>query len=716
MEEQKEKILSFMSEESYVPMKAKQIAEIICVPKDQYSDFIQILKELTLEYKIRANKKGKYILVDDKKYKKGKLQINERGFGFVKVENSDEEIYISGKNINNALNEDQVIIELTDTTKRDSHKEGKIIKIISHGRDTIVGVFESSKSFGFVVPDDKKFGSDIFISKKNFGKAKSKQKVVVKITKYPENGKKAEGKIIEVIGDIDMAGVDMLSLIKEYDLPYEFPEKVIIEAQNTEKEISNQEMKGRLDLRKELLFTIDGEDAKDLDDAVCVKKNESGNYDLIVSIADVSHYVKEDSELDKEAILRGTSIYMMDRVIPMLPKELSNGICSLNAKEDRLALSVIMEINKQGKVISSDIRKSVINVKERMSYTGVYKILQYIEKNDLSEEDMKSIKKYMPYIENFTAMAELAKILKDKRLNDGSLDLDVPESKIILDENGIAIDVRKYEINFANEIIEQFMLIANEVVAEKFFWLEAPFIYRVHEAPDTDKIDELNKFLFNLGYKVKYNKDNIHPKSFAEVLEKIKGTPEERVISNLILRTLKVARYESTNKGHFGIASKYYCHFTSPIRRYPDLYIHRIISMYIDKNYNVNEDFINKYSEQSVKYSERSSEREKIAQKVERDSEDIKKAEYMEKKIGEEYEGVISSITSFGMFVELENTVEGLIRFENLGNEYFIYDQDRKLLIGEQTHTVYKIGQTVKIKVIEANKELRRVSFEIVNN
>ena len=679
MEEQKEKILSFMSEESYVPMKAKQIAEIICVPKDQYSDFIQILKELTLEYKIKANKKGKYI--------------------------------------NNALNEDQVIVELTDNTKKDSHKEGKIIKIISHGRDTIVGVFESSKSFGFVVPDDKKFGSDIFISKKNFGKAKSKQKVVVKITKYPENGKKAEGKIIEVIGNIDMAGVDMLSLIKEYDLPYEFPEKVITEAQNTEKEISNQEIKGRLDLRKELLFTIDGEDAKDLDDAVCVKKNESGTYNLIVSIADVSHYVKENSELDKEAILRGTSIYMMDRVIPMLPKELSNGICSLNAKEDRLALSVIMEINKQGKVISSDIRKSVINVKERMSYTSVYRILQYAKKDDLSEEDIKTtIKKYMPYIENFTVMEELAKILKDKRLHDGSLDLDVPESKIILDENGIAIDVKKYEINFANEIIEQFMLIANEVVAEKFFWLEAPFIYRVHEAPDTDKIDELNKFLFNLGYKVKYNKDNIHPKSFAEVLEKIKETPEERVISNLILRTLKVARYESTNKGHFGIASKYYCHFTSPIRRYPDLYIHRIISMYIDKNYNVSEDFINKYSEQSVKYSERSSEREKIAQKVERDSEDIKKAEYMEKKIGEEYEGIISSITSFGMFVELENTVEGLIRFENLGNEYFIYDQDKKLLIGEQTNIIYKIGQTVKIRVIEANKELRRVSFEIVNN
>ena len=506
----------------------------------------------------------------------------------------------------------------------------------------------------------------------------------------------------------------MLSLIKEYDIPNEFPENVLSEARSISTKISEKELKGRLDLRAKTLFTIDGEDAKDLDDAVCVEKNNSDTYTLIVSIADVSHYVKEGSNLDKEAFFRGTSIYMMDRVIPMLPKELSNGICSLNAKEDRLSLSVIMEINKSGKVISSDIQKSVINVKERMSYTNVFKIINYINKKETSDDDLEIIKPYMQYLNNFKEMAELAEILKEKRKKEGSLDLDVPESKIILDENGIAIDVKKYEINFANEIIEQFMLIANEVVAEKFYWLEAPFIYRVHECPDPDKIDKLNKFLFNLGYKVKYNKDNIHPKAFADILEKIKGTPEERVVSNLILRTLKVARYESTNKGHFGIASKYYCHFTSPIRRYPDLYIHRIITKYIDNNYLLEDTVLNKYFEQSVNYAEQSSEREKIAQKVERDSEDIKKAEFMQSKIGEEYDGIVSSITSFGMFVELENTVEGLIRFENLGNEYFIYDQERKLLIGEVTKKVYKIGQKVKIRVIEANKELRRVSFEII--
>ena len=726
MEEQKEKILSLMSDKEYVPMKAKEIAQIMCVPKDAYADFIKILNELVLEYKINISKKGKYALVDDSKYKKGKLQVNERKFGFVKIENSDEEIYISGKNINNALNGDIVIVEIIDDSSKDGHKEGKIVSIFERDKKSIVGIFEKSKSFGFVIPDDKKFGSDIFISKKKFLGAKNNDKVVVKITKYPENGKKAEGEVVEVLGNVDMAGIDMLSLIREYNLPYEFPQNVVDEAKNIEAIISKDEIKHRLDLRNELFFTIDGEDAKDLDDAVCVKKNNNGNYELMVAIADVSHYVTENSNINKEAILRGTSIYMMDRVIPMLPKELSNGICSLNANEDRLAICVIMEINKDAKVISSDIKKCVINVKERMSYTNVYKILNNINRkenqntskkdiqNSNEEIDMEVINRYNQYISNFALMQELALILKNKRERDGALDLDVPESKIILNENGVAIDVKKYEINFANEIIEQFMLISNEVVAEKFYWLEAPFIYRVHEVPDKEKIDELNKFLFNLGLKIKYNKDSIHPSSFAEILKKVKDEPEERVVSNLVLRTLKVARYESENKGHFGIASKFYCHFTSPIRRYPDLFIHRVISTYLDNNYNVDQDTITKYGGQAVAYAERSSEREKIAQKVERDSEDIKKAEYMSTKIGKEYSGIISSITSFGIFVELENTVEGLIRFENMGNEYFVYDENQKTLTGEQSGKIYKIGQSVDIRVIEASKELRRVSFELI--
>ena len=587
-------------------------------------------------------------------------------------------------------------------------------------KDKYVGVFQKSKNFGFVVLDDKKIKTDIYISKKNSKKAKNNQKVVVQILKLPEKNKKAEGRILEILGNINQAGVDMMSLIKEYDLPYEFPESVINEAKAIKQEVSKKDIPNRLDLRNKIIFTVDGEDAKDLDDAVSVEKLKNGNYLLNVSIADVSYYVQEKSKLDKEAIIRGTSIYMLDRVIPMLPKELSNGICSLNQKEDRFAITVLMEINKKGEVVSSDIQKSVIKVTRRMNYKEVQTILDEIEGTGdkgifKPKAKQKLFKECEPYFEHFKRMAELANILKQRRTKAGSLNLDIPESKITLDEQGVAINVDKYEMYFANEIIEQFMLTANETVAEKFYWLEAPFIYRVHEVPDEEKIDELNKFLWNLGYKIKGNKDNIHPKAFAEVLEKVKGKPEERVVSNLILRTLKVARYEAENKGHFGIASKYYCHFTSPIRRYPDLFIHRIISKYLEENYQLKENEIEKYSSQAVKYAERSSEREKIAQKVERDADAIKKAEYMQSKIGEEYEGIISSITSFGMFVELPNTVEGLIRFDDLGNEYFIYDEEKKTLQGEKSKKIYKIGDSIKVRVIFADKLTRKVDFEKIS-
>ena len=573
--------------------------------------------------------------------------------------------------------------------------------------ETMVGTFKNSRSFGFVVPDNRKESKDIFISKKHFNGAKDNDKVVVQITKPEQSGKKPEGKIIEVIGNINVAGVDMLSIIKEYNLPYEFPKQVLDEARSIEKEISNNEIKNRKDFRQDVIFTIDGEDAKDLDDAVSVEKNENGNYLLNVHIADVSHYVKEDSFLDKEAILRGTSVYMLDRVIPMLPKELSNGICSLNEGKDRLTLSVLMEIDKEGNVISSEIAKGVIKVTKRMSYNIVQELLDLKQGTKIKEE----LKEYLPYIEHFKLMEELAHILENKRKEKGYLDLDIPESKITLDKNGHAIDVGKYETKFSNMIIEQFMLTANETVAEKFYWLEAPFIYRVHESPEQEKITELNRYLYNFGYKIKGNKENIHPKAFSTILKDVKGKDEEKVVSNLILRTLKVARYEAQNKGHFGIAGKYYCHFTSPIRRYPDLYIHRIISKYLENNYTIDEEYKEKQNELAVKYSEQSSEREKIAQKAERDSVDLKKAEFMENKIGEVYEGIVSGVTNFGLFVELENTVEGLIRFENLGNEYFEYDDIHKQLIGEHTNTVYKMGDKISVQVIEANKSLRKVAF-----
>lgn len=641
-----------------------------------------------------------------KELKIGTYRKNQKEFGFVKLEDQEDEIYIARENSLNALNGDTVGIEITKNKEADKKEEGKIIKIIRHEKNTVVGTFQKNRNFGFVVPDDKNFGTDIFISKANWGKARNRHKVLVQITKYPEKGKNAEGKIIEVLGGVNEAGVDMLSLIKQYELPYKFPEEVVNEAKEFGTKIDESDMQNRRDLRNDIIFTIDGEDAKDLDDAIHVEKLPNGNYKLDVHIADVSHYVREKTELDKEAYLRGTSIYMLGRVIPMLPRELSNGICSLNAGEDRYTLSCSMEITPNAKIVDSDIYKAVIRVTERMSYTDVQKIL------DKSDDEV--LKKYEKYIKHFELMAELATILKEKRKENGYLNLEIPESKIILDENGFAIDVKKYETYFANEIIEQFMLIANETVAEKFYWLQAPFIYRNHEAPDLDKIKDLNKILFNFGYKIKISKEDIiYPNEFAKILENVKGKDEEKVVSNIILRTLRVAKYEAENKGHFGIASKYYCHFTSPIRRYPDLFIHRIISKYLESNYMVNEFWIKKYEKRAEKRAENCSERERTATKVEREAEDIKKAEFMENKIGEKYEGIVSSVTNFGIYVELENTVEGLIRYETLGDEYFIYNEERREAIGELSHKVYKIGDKVKIRVADANKLLRKIDFEI---
>ena len=630
----------------------------------------------------------------------GKFLGHEKGFGFVKISDEIPDIFIAKNNKKDAMNGDIVEVKILKE-KHGAHNEGAIINVVERNTKQIVGTFEKSKNFGFVVPDDNQLGTDIFISKTNWGKAKNHQKVVVKITKYPRKGMKAEGKIIEVLGYVDEAGIDMLSIIKQYNLSNEFPKNVLEEA----KRVSKTEIKpdGRVDFRNKEIFTID---AKDLDDAVCVDENDDGTYILGVHIADVSNYVKEGSLLNREAIKRGTSVYMLDRVIPMLPKELSNGICSLNQGQDRYAMSVIMKIDENGKVVDSDICKSIINVTERMTYTDVADIL-----NNTNE---KTIKKYSKYVEHFKRMEKLAIILKNRRLKDGYLSLDIPESKIVLDKNGIAIDVKPYETTFANEIIEQFMLTANETVAERFYWLNAPFIYRVHEKPDEEKIKELNKYLFNFGFRIKGKLDDIKPKAFSQILEDVKGKDEERVVSNLLLRTLKVARYEAENKGHFGISSKYYCHFTSPIRRYPDLFIHRVISKYLDANYNLPETFKEKYAKQAEKYAESSSECEQIATKAERESEDIKKAEYMQNKIGEEYEGIISSITSFGMFVELENTVEGLVRLADMKDDYYIYDDINKTLIGKETGKIFKLGQKVNIEVVSADKQTRKIDFILV--
>ena len=635
----------------------------------------------------------------------GKFIGNEKGFGFVKIAEDIPDIFISKQNKKDAMNGDIVQVKVMNE-KHGNHSEGAIISVVERNTKQIVGTFQKNKNFGFVIPDDNQLGTDIFISKSNFGKAKNHQKVVVKITKYPRKEMKAEGKIVEVLGFANEAGIDMLSLIKEYNLLNEFPKPVLEEA----KRISKTEIKadGRRDFRNKEIFTIDGEDAKDLDDAVCVDKNSDGTYTLGVHIADVSYYVREGSLLNIEAIKRGTSVYMLDRVLPMLPKELSNGICSLNEGQDRYAMSVIMKIDSKGKVIDSDICKSIIKVTKRMTYTDVASIIE--------KSNEETLNKYKNFVEHFERMKELAIILKERRLKDGYLSLDIPESKITLDKNGIAIDVRPYETTFANEIIEQFMLTANETVAERFYWLNAPFIYRVHETPDEEKIKELNKYLYNFGYKIKGKLEDIKPKAFSQILEDVKGKEEERVVSNLLLRTLKVARYEAENKGHFGISSKYYCHFTSPIRRYPDLFIHRVISKYLESDYNISETIKEKYAYQAQKYATSSSECEQIATKAERASEDIKKAEYMESKIGEEYEGIISSITSFGMFVELENTIEGLVRLADINDDYYIYDDVNKQLIGKETGKIYKLGQKVKIKVANADKQTRKIDFWLIGD
>ncbi len=646
----------------------------------------------------------------------GTYLANKGGFGFVKLDDSESsDIFIAKENSKGAMNNDMVEIKLIEK-RRGEHIEGKVVNILKRNTNEVVGTFKKSKNFGFVVPDDKKLGSDIFISKSNWGKANNNQKVVAQITKYPVKDKKAEGKIVEILGFNDETGVDMLSIVKQYKLPYEFPDNVIKEAKKVQKEIIVPE--GRLDLRKKEIFTIDGHDAKDLDDAVYVEENGDGTYTLGVHIADVSHYVKSGSNLDKEAITRGTSVYMLDRVIPMLPTELSNGICSLNEGQDRYALSVIMKIDMQGKVIDSDIRKSIINVTKRMTYKDV-EILISDESNNKTKLNNKEekhrqkvIEEYKDYQKHFLRMKSLAEILKRRREKDGYLSLDIPESKITLDKYGVPIYIKAYETGISNEIIEQFMLTANETVAERFFWLGAPFIYRVHEKPKEEKIAELNKYLYNFGYKVKGKKDDIKPKAFSMVLNEVKGKDEEGVISNLLLRTLKVARYEAENKGHFGIASKYYCHFTSPIRRYPDLFIHRVISEYLSFEYNIDEKHKEKYYAQAIKYADKSSECEQLATKAERESEDMKMAEYMEARIGEVYEGIISSITKFGIFVRLENTIEGLVRLESL-DDYYIYDDSNKRLIGKRTNKIYKLGDKVTVEVQNANKERREIDFII---
>ncbi len=593
----------------------------------------------------------------------------------------------------------QARVSPVQTGKR---REGSIVKVLSHGLTQVVGTYDSAQTFGFVIPDDAKIGQDIFVPKEHSKGAVSGHKVIVEITDYGKKGKKPEGKVIEIIGHINDPGTDILSLIKAYDLPMEFPVRVLNQAQRAAKEVSPADMAGRMDLRDWQTVTIDGDDAKDLDDAITLTK-EDGVYSLGVHIADVSNYVQEHSALDAEALERGTSVYLVDRVIPMLPHTLSNGICSLNQGENRLTLSCIMKIDAKGRVIDHKIAETVICVDRRMSYTNVKKILE--------DKDPAVTEEYKELVPMFLLMEELAAILRDKRKKRGSIDFDFPETKIHLDKEGHPVEILPYERNVATKIIEDFMLIANETVAEDFFWQQMPFVYRTHDNPDGEKIQKLSAFINNFGYSIHIGQDEIHPKELQKLLQKIEGTPEELLISRLTLRSMKQAKYGVISTGHFGLAASYYCHFTSPIRRYPDLQIHRIIKDCLRGR--MKETRIAHYDKILPEVAKHSSETERRAEEAERETEKLKKAEYMSKRIGEVFEGVISGVTAWGLYVELPNTIEGLVHITSLTDDYYVYLEDTYELMGEATNRRYKLGQKVKVKAVKADTLLRTVDFEL---
>jgi len=701
----RQKIMEFMREAAYRPMDLYQLSQLFGIGRDEMQTMKKILKTMEKEGIIIKNRAGKYGLTDRMGLIKGKFQGHQKGYGFVIPYDDNADIFIPADNVKGAMNGDIVIAKILKENEEKKKAEGEIVRILERANKTIVGVYEDSRNFGFVVADDKRIHHDIFIPKAEKGGAKTGDVVIVEITMWPEARRNPEGRVVEILGKKGDKGIDILSIIKSYKLPEEFPDKVQNYADNIPEEIPEAEYKRRRDLRNLRMVTIDGEDAKDLDDAVSIEKLANGNYRLGVHIADVSHYVAERSPLDKEALKRGTSVYLIDRVIPMLPKKLSNGICSLNPKQDRLALSCFMEIDNKGKVLNHEIVESVIRTSERMTYTDVTKILR--------DNDQDLIKKYDYLVDDFKTMEELCNILNKKRMARGAVDFDFAESKITLNEYGKPIDVRPYERSIANRIIEEFMLVCNETVAEHMFWANIPFVYRVHEEPKEEKLEHFYEFIYNLGYTVKRTKE-LHPRNLQEILEKVKGKKEETVVSTLLLRSMMQARYSPESLGHFGLAARYYCHFTSPIRRYPDLIIHRIIKEYI--NGKITEERIKKLSSAVEYASVQSSEMERIAQEAEREVDDLKKAEYMLDRIGQEFEGIISSVTSFGFFVELPNTIEGLVHISNLHDDYYFYDEKHLHLIGERTKKIYKLGDEVKVRVIKVDVDNREIHFELTDS
>lgn len=697
----KQMIYDFMCDDMYVPMKIKELSIVLGVSKQDRPVLERILTELIGEGKIEITKRGKY-QKSQVKLLVGTFTSHPKGFGFVTIEDMDEDVFIPADKTLDAMHKDAVEIQVISGKAPGKRAEGVVTKIVERGMKTVVGTYESSKNFGFVVSDDPKFSKDIFIPLERSKGAVAGHKVVVEITSYGKNGKNPEGKVIEILGHINDPGVDIISLVRAYGLPEEFPERVMNQAERVAPQVSTADMAGRKDLRDMQMVTIDGEDAKDLDDAVSLTV-EDGLYHLGVHIADVSNYVQEKSALDREALERGTSVYLVDRVIPMLPHRLSNGICSLNQGEDRLALSCLMTIDEKGNVVDHEIAETVICVDRRMTYTNVKKILL--------EEDSEVTEAYKEFVPMFKDMEKLAAILRNKRRKRGSIDFDFPETKVILDEQGKPVDIRPYERNVATKIIEDFMLVANETVAEDFFWREIPFVYRTHDNPDPEKIRKLSTFINNFGYSIHVGGDEVHPKELQKLLEKIEGSDEEPLISRLTLRSMKQARYTTECTGHFGLAANYYCHFTSPIRRYPDLQIHRIIKETLRGR--MNENRMEHYNSILSGVAKQSSERERRADEAERETIKLKKVQYMEQFIGETFTGVISGVTEWGFYVELPNTVEGLVRVAALRDDFYQYYESTYELVGEVTNKRYKLGQTVEVRLVDADSFMRTIDFEL---
>ena len=700
-EKRKNLICELVNDKFYVPMKEKELAAFMQVRPEEREELKTILNELLMEGRLQISKRGKYSKGEEGGGLVGTFISHPKGFGFVEIEGRSEDLYIPESGVNGAFHQDQVQVELLKG-QGGRRQEARIVKILSHGLTKVVGTYQKSKSFGFVIPDLEKISTDIYIPAEGSKGAVTGHKVVVELTDYGDDKHKPEGRITEILGHVNDPGVDILSIVKGYDLPVEFEEKLLNQAERVGKPVSEADMAGRRDLRSLQMVTIDGEDAKDLDDAVSLTR-EGENYCLGVHIADVSNYVQENSALDREALNRGTSVYLVDRVIPMLPHTLSNGICSLNQGEDRLALSCLMKVNKKGEVVSYEIAETVICVDRRMSYTAVRKILE--------ERDPELIQEYEELGPMFQDMQELAAILRKKRRQRGSIDFDFPESKIILDQKGNPVSIEPYERNVATDLIEDFMLLANETVAQHFYWMEVPFLYRTHETPDTEKIEKLATFIHNFGYhiKIKTSDHEVHPKEIQKLLASIEGTEEEALIARLALRSMKQAKYSVECTGHFGLACACYCHFTSPIRRYPDLQIHRIIKEQLRGR--LMEKRIDHYKEILPEVARQTSRLERRADEAERETDKLKKAQYMKHHIGETLEGIISGITAWGIYVELPNTVEGMIHVARLTGDYYYYKEETFEMVGRDTGRCFKLGQRLKVFVDSVDMVSKSVDF-----